>query len=278
MEQNNTVAKKSGGKILVKIGIAMLLVSGVLTASFYSVLQAQSIPYNPQDHKLSSQERNVTAQVVKVEISGPIDLTLEQNANPSMKITGEQHLLDNLNAVVDGDTLKISSKGVKLHGRHTINVNLSLPALQSLRMHGSGDTNAKGFTGDNLTVALRGSGDLRFDGQYKNITAQLDGSGDLNLHGGKSEQVTLELTGSGDLTATGEAKTVQTKLHGSGDMRAASLIGETVVTETVGSGDTQVHAKQSIKVDLRGNGEVNIAGNPSSRSVSTKGNGEVNFN
>ncbi len=277
MEQNTTVAKKSGRKTLVKIGVAMLLVSGVLTGGFYSVLQAQSVPYNAQEHKLSSQDRNVTAQVVKVEVTGPIDLLVEQNATPSMKITGEQRLLDNLNAVVDGDTLRISSKGLKMHGNHPIHVSLNLPALQNLRMNGSGDTNAKGFSGDNLSIALRGSGDLRFDGQYKNIIAQLEGSGDLSLKGGKSEQVNLELTGSGDLTATGETKSLKTKLHGSGDMRAGSLLAEAVHTETIGSGDTKVHAKQSIQIDLRGNGEVNVSGNPSQRNVNTKGSGEVNF-
>lgn len=269
--------KKSGGKLLVKIGLAMLLVSGVMTGGFYSVLQAQSVPYNPAEHKVSIQERNVTAQVVKVEISGPIDLRLEQNATPKMTISGEQRLLDDLHAVVDGDTLKISSKGLKMNGHHTLRVALSLPNLQNLRVQGSGDVSAKGFSGDNMIVALRGSGDVRFDGDYKNLTAQLHGSGDLNIHSANSEQVNLELTGSGDLTAKGQAKRVQTKVHGSGELRASSLIAETVKAESIGSGETEVHAKQSVQVDVRGSGEVSVFGNPATRNVNANGNADVNF-
>lgn len=273
----STASKKSGGKLLVKVGLAMLLVSGVMTGGFYSFLQAQSVPYNPAEHKISTQERNVTAQVVNVEIHGPIDLRLEQSNTPKMSISGEQGLLDDLHAVVDGDTLKISGKGLKMNSHHNLRVALSLPNLQNLKVQGSGDVLAKGFSGETMLVALRGSGDVRFDGQYKNLTAQLQGSGDLDITSPNSEQVTLELTGSGDITAKGQAKNLQTKVKGSGELRADNLIASVVNTESVGSGETQIHAKQSVQVDIRGTGEVNVYGNPTTRNVNALGHGEVNF-
>ncbi|MFD2273129.1 GIN domain-containing protein [Undibacterium arcticum] len=102
-------------------------------------------------------------------------------------------------------------KGFNIHTRRPLQVELTLPALQQLTMQGSGDADVKGFNGEQLQLALRGSGNAVVVGQYKRINASILGSGDLQLNGGNSDHVELSLTGSGEMTITGQSKALAAK-------------------------------------------------------------------
>ena len=276
---SNASANKPSKKMhfFVKVGIALSVLSVMLTGGMYGVMTAHGVTVSIEDRELSSAVRPISEQVINVEMSGPFDLVLVQNAKAGIHISAPKNVLEQIETSVEGDTLRISAKrNVAVNFGHS-KIEVSLPKLSKLEIQGSGASTVNGFSGENLSLALRGSGDVGFDGKYKNILANLRGSGDMRINGGNSDDVKLELNGSGDMIVQGHSKALSTKLNGSGDLNAENLPSDSVNVELHGSGNTAVHAKQSVKVALRGSGDITIHGQPSQRDVMVKGSGDVEF-
>jgi hypothetical protein len=226
---------------------------------------------------LGSETRAVNGEVVSVELSGPIDLTLTQGMTPSLKVRGEQRSLSNIETIQDGNSLHIGTKGMLLNPRRPLQVELVLPSLAELVVHGSGESTVNGFSGDKFELQLHGSGNVTFNGRYKDLSAGAHGTGHLNLNAGNSENVELEMVGSGQITSSGSCKTLNAELTGSGDLNAQHLASDKVSVNLKGSGTTNVFAKQSADLTLRGSGDIRVYGNPDSRNVSRTGSGEVSW-
>lgn len=266
-------------RALLKTGFALLLIAVGLIAASYSVLRAQGSggASPPGSRLLATDKRPLTGKVTAVELSGPINLTLRQGPDAALDVRGEQRLLANIDTTVDGATLHIGPRGLLLRHRQPIEVTLTLPALDTLHVNGSGDATASGFAGDRLDLSLGGGGTLRFNGRYRDNTVALHGSGDLELTGGSSERVHAESVGSGNLTLVGATRELHAELQGSGELDARHLRAEDVHLEHVGSGTSAVYASRNAKIELSGSGDATVYGNPQQRDVSHHGSASVSF-
>ena len=268
---------------LLKIGFAMVVLAVLLVGTSFGILRAQDSggSYSGNDnhisHAMKSEVRKVGADVVAIDLNGPIDLILKQGANPSLIVTSEEGLLSRIKTVQDGNTLLIDVKDSIFHLHRPLHVELTLPALQKLSVLGSGDSVVSGFNGDKLTLAMHGSGDVRFNGDYQHVNASVLGSGDLDLALGSSSDLDLSMMGSGSITTSGQSKSLTAHMMGSGDLGAEKMLADAVKVDMMGSGDSNVFAKQSVIVDVRGSGDIDVHGNPQHRQVSRMGSGDVSW-
>ncbi|MFB9240448.1 DUF2807 domain-containing protein [Massilia antarctica] len=264
---------------LIKVGFGLLILAFVLIALFYSMLRAQGTtrPANPEGRVVASETRAVGKGITSVELGGPIDMTLRQGAMASLTVRGEQRLLGNIETMSEGATLHIETKGMLLHHKQPLQVVLVLPAIDKLRILGSGDSTVNGFSGDKIDLQLHGSGNVKFNGRFREVDAGLQGSGDIELNGGNCDQVDVNVAGSGGMTVVGAAKRFKVVQTGSGDLDAEHLSADAVTVELTGSGNAIVQARKSAAVNLRGSGEVNVHGNPDQRAVTRSGSGDVTF-
>lgn len=264
---------------LLKVGLGLLLLAFVLIGLFYSMLRAQGSTRqaNPEGRMVASETRSVAGGVTSIKLGGPIDLTLRQGAQASLTVRGEQRLLGNVETISEGNTLSIDTKGMLLHHKQPLQVVLVLPALDSLRIRGSGDSTVNGFSGDKLELQLHGSGNVKLNGRYREVEAGLQGSGDIELNGGSSDKVDVNVVGSGSMTVVGATKLFKVVQMGSGDLDAEHLSADAVTIELMGSGSAIVQARKSASVNLRGSGDISVHGNPDERSVSRNGSGDVSF-
>lgn len=267
-------------RALIKVGVSLLLLSFVLIAFAYGMLRThgQTNPTSAAGRALGSESRTVAPGVTSVELSGPIDLTLIQGDKPSLKVRGEQRLLANVATELDGNVLHIGTKGMLFHHRRPLQVELVLPSLNALEVRGTGDSIVDGFSGERLTVQLFGSGNVKFNGRFKQVAAGVHGSGDLSLNTGNSDAVALEMVGSGQIKTSGSCKTLNADLNGSGDLDAQHMASDQVTVNLKGSGTTNVFARRSAELTLRGSGDIKVYGNPDTRNVSRTGSGEVSWN
>lgn len=267
-------------RILFKIGAALLVLACLLIALTFSMLRAQGV--NTRTHtegrELASQTRPVSAAVTQIDLSGAIDLTLRQGAVPSMTVRGEQRLLANIDTMQDSNTLQIGVKGMLLHKRQPLQVILVLPAIDTLRIRGNGDSTINGFSGERMDIQLSGSGNVKFNGRYKDINAQVRGSGEMEMNGGASDKVEVALAGSGGMTVVGSCRQFKANQTGSGALDAEHLAAEAALVTLRGSGNSVVQAIISADVTVRGSGDVRVLGNPAERVVSRTGSGDVSFN
>jgi len=262
---------------LLKIATSLMVLALVLIGISYSMLKAfgTTSPSSAAGRALSGENRSIDGMANAVELSGPIDLVLTQGQPASLKVRGEQRSLANVETMQDGSDLHIGTKGMLLNPRHRLQVELVLPDLRELVINSSGVTRVQGFSGDTLELQLHGSGDLNFTGRYRTLNAGIHGSGHLTLNSGNSDHVALEMVGSGALTASGSCKDLSAEVTGSGDLEARHLSADKVVVNQRGSGSSQVYARRSAELTLRGSGDVHVYGRPDQRSVDRNGYGEV---
>lgn len=265
-------------RALLKTGFFLLLIAFGLIGASYTLLRAQGSggPASPGSRLVASERRPVAAGIDSVDLSGPLNLTLRQGP-PGLEVRGEQRLLANIDTASDGGVLHIGPRGILLRHRQPIEVILTLPALRSLSVNGSGSHTVSGFAGERIELALGGSGGMRFNGRYRDITASLQGSGDLDVTGGSSERVAASMMGSGRLTLVGSSRELQAHVNGSGDFDARHLQADAVHLTHVGSGDSALYARRDADVRLTGSGDVVIHGNPERHEVSRNGSGSVVF-
>lgn len=265
---------------LMKVGFSLLMLAFVLIGVSYGLLRAQGVarPTNAEGRMVASETRSVGKDVTTVELSGPINLTLRQSMTPSLEVRGEQRMLGNVETTSEGDTLHIATRGIVLRHREPLQVTLSLPSLEELRVDGSGDSSVSGFSGERIEVQLDGSGRIKFNGRFRHVATGLHGSGDLEISAGSSDKVEAEVMGSGNMTLVGSARELRTEITGSGELDAQHLRADTVSVKQQGSGNTRVQARRAVAVALSGSGDVDVYGNPNARSISRTGSGDARFN
>lgn len=263
---------------LMKVGFSLLVLAAVLVALSYSMLKASGTVSAAEGRVVAHDTRPVPAGVEIVEVDGPINLNLRYGATPMLRVSGEQRMLGNVEVQGDGNVLRIGIRGIVLRHREPLTVDLTLPALSSVRIDGSGDSSINGFSGDEIAVQLNGSGSVRFNGRFRTAKVGLSGSGDLDVNGGAAmDRVETRLMGSGRITVVGTARELDASTTGSGHLDAEHLRAEEVTVNQTGSGDSSVQARSKVKVSLSGSGDVEVYGNPGERSTSRAGSGSVSY-
>lgn len=266
-------------RALLRIGFSLLVLAFGLIGVSYAMLRTQGGGTSaiPGSRLVATDKRTLDGDVTRLELNAPVNLTLRQGTTPTLEVRGEQRLLGNVDTRVDGGTLHIDTRGILLRHRTPIEVTVTLPTLEALQIKGSGDYTVSGFAGDHLDLSLDSSGDLHFNGRYREIVAAVHGSGDCDLTGGTSDRVEAEVVGSGSLTLVGATRELHTEVHGSGDLDARHLRADEVELVHQGSGSSAVYARRQVHAEMTGSGDVVIYGNPNERSVSRNGSGSVAF-
>jgi hypothetical protein len=267
-------------RAMMKVGFSLLALAFLLIGLSYSMLRAQGISgsSNPAGRVVESETRSIDKTVRAIDLSGPIDLTLRQGAVPSLVVRGEQRMLGKVDTTTDDDgTLHIGTSGMLLYHRQPLQVTLVLPSIEDIAVRGSGDSAINGFSGERIDLRLNGSGNVKFNGRFKEVAASLHGSGDLEMNGGSSDKVEAEVVGSGKMTVVGSCKEFKAEQTGSGEIDARHLNADGASLHLMGSGDSALNARKVASVTLRGSGNVVVYGRPSERDVSRKGSGEVTF-
>jgi hypothetical protein len=176
----------------------------------------------------------------------------------SLKISGQQNILDVVVTQVEGSKLVIKVKNGVVLGKHEpVKVWVTAPAVSKLNISGSGDIFQEDtWTGGDLYLNISGSGNISMDSLNANrLFATISGSGSMKAVAGQCEREELSISGSGGI-----------------DLRYVPC--EMVYTWTSGSGITYVHAVTLLEVSISGSGDVWYYGEP---SVSThiSGSGSV---
>jgi hypothetical protein len=266
-------------RTLVKTGVSLLVLAFLLIGITYSILRANGTnnPAHREGRNIASETRKLGTGISAIDLSGPIDLVLRQGAVSSLVVKGEQRLMQNIETSQEGGTLHIDTTGMLLHHRQKPQVTLVLPSLSTLNIHGGGDTTVNGFSGDQLEVNLSGSGNMKFNGRFKDIDAGMHGTGIMELNGGSSDKIAVELIGSGQLTVVGSCKEFRAEQSGSGDLNAEHLAAVEADVQLRGSGTSVINATKLASVNVQGSGDVSVLGSPAERRVSRTGSGEVKF-
>jgi hypothetical protein len=185
------------------------------------------------------EEKRRALKFTSIDSDGPFEVDINQGDEFEVRVRIDSNLQRYVETRVHGDTLLVESSAWIVDLPRGPHVMISLPELESLENHGSGDVFAASFEQESdIDLRLSGSGDLTFDGTLPRITASGDGSGDMYLSG-STDYAELTLDGSGDLEAVDlVAMQADITVDGSGDVRAR--VEGPVDARTDGSGDIEL--------------------------------------
>jgi hypothetical protein len=181
-----------------------------------------------------------------IKCAGSFDYILVEGTEGSIKIEGEENLLDNIITEVKNNYLIVKTKkGIHLKTSFNKDIKITIPfkEISSVSLSGSGDLwNEDMINSTNFDVALSGSGDVV-----------------LNLN---ATTVKGALSGSGDLTLKGNTTNLEASVAGSGDFHAFELQSNNTEVSVAGSGDAKVVSKETLKARVAGSGDIVYRGNP----------------
>lgn len=204
---------------------------------------------------MSAQQRSV-GDFNGVDVSGPLKVFISQGSELSVKVEGDENLLEYIEVDNHGDDLEIRTRrGYNLRSRTGLKVYVTAPSFDKLAVTGSGElkTLSKISNNKNMDVNVTGSGDMIVNIDAPSINTNITGSGNIRINGG--------------------TRNFSTEVTGSGEVHAFDLLSESTDVEISGSGDVEVFASKQLKISISGSGDVKYKGNPSvSQSINGAGN------
>lgn len=227
-----------------------------------------------------------------------VDVIYTQSAGEQrVEIYAPDNLADYIDVRVEGGVLKVGFKSpgnnFSIDGKHTKEVRVFAPAVNSLKASSSGDIIIKnglktrgkvtvkaGSSGDvtggtvscdDLSVTATSSGDVTLDKvSCTNFSADAGSSGDVSVKNLNAVNVSASAGSSGDVILAGSCENAVYKAGSSGDVKAKGLKAVNVAAGAGSSGNVTCYVTGSLTANVSSSGEVAYKGNPKEIDFSPK--------
>lgn len=181
-----------------------------------------------------------------VELAGSFNAEITQGDNYSLKITGDENIIDRLENDINNGICKLElQRGC--YKNFKLIVDVTVPNLEYITLSGSGNMMVNNF--DNQT----------------NLTSRIDGSGNITLNKFEgTENMIFEIAGSGNIKGNRTNKTnyLETSISGSGNFDGYSISANYVSANISGSGDIKTTALTELDAVIEGSGTIRYKGYP----------------
>jgi hypothetical protein len=158
-------------------------------------------------------------------------------------LSADDNLIDHIQAVKDGEALKLSLERGSYHTVARMKVNITMPAIDTLTLDGAAQATVQGFESDKPFVA-------HLDG-----ASRLDGS----IKAGK---LTIESDGAGATTLQGAAKSLTLKVNGASHINLSKLPVDTADITLDGASHARVDTQKELSYTVSGASHLEYAGQP----------------
>ena len=234
-----------------KILLALLLVTAMITGTACNV---RSIRGSGNLVTETRQVRNFD----RISLSGSGEVILTQGGSESLTIESDDNVMEYVEAVVEGGTLKLGFKnGFNIISTTRLVFRVGIDTLSGLSVSGSGKVEADRIDTDRLKADVSGSGNI--------LIADLTAS-----------EVNADISGSGEINLTGEVQAQDVSVSGSGKYLGENICSASVTVRVSGSGNAMVCATGTLDARTSGSGSVGYYGQPASVHTSESGSGKIN--
>lgn len=211
--------------------------------------------FNIRGNGVEATETRPVSIFSKVRSSGDFDIQITKGDEFEILVTAEENILPYIETTVSNNTLHIDIKGVhNVRNRLPMNVFITMPDLASVKQSGSGSIVTDHFSGDNMELALSGSGSVSTSVDVNYIEANISGSGWMII--------------------TGDANESDFSISGSGNIDGSELTVDDCSANISGSGNMQINAVKTITARISGSGNIYYTGNPVTE-LNISGSGKI---
>jgi hypothetical protein len=194
----------------------------------------------------------------QVDVSNSFKVDITQGENFSVAIRVDDNLVEHLNIVKQGSTLKIGLDPNRVYTIRnvTMEAEVTMPELLGLGLSGSSEANISGFESSNsLAVDLSGSSVLRGDIQ----------AGDAGF----------DVSGNSSVTLSGSAGDVTIDASGSSEVDLADFPASDANVNASGASTVTVNLSGELDADASGSSDIFYLGNPTLGQIDTSGSSTI---
>ena len=217
------------------LALTILLALFLFTAAILAVLRAVDDDGTIQGSGVAATETRTTEPFSAVDLRGTNDVAITVGPKQSIVVHADDNLIDRVTTVADSGQLAVSTRG-SMTTESPMYVEITLPALDSITLSGTGMLGVRGVDTGELTVALPGTGTVSVSGNAGRVEADMAGTGDLRLANLEARHADVTLSGTGRI---------------------------------------EVHATRTLRASLPGTGSIFYSGNPARVVKSLTGTGAI---
>ncbi len=210
--------------------------------------EAASKP-EPLEEKIPILEEGVEFSELVFDVAG--EVFIEQGDTCSLRIEGDQELVDKVKTDIENDSLSITfqseEEGLKrlkwIEQESKIKYFITVKSLRGLTLSGAGNIHADHLSGESLNLLHSGEGRLILKGlKYDELEADLEGLGEILLEG--------------------EINTQDIDLSGMGTYKAEGLKTQEANVIVSGAGTARIWVEEELNATLAGAGSILYKGQP----------------
>ena len=204
-----------------------------------------------------SQEEMITG-FDKLDISSSFDVDVVQGDSFKVVIRVDDNLLEYVQAVKQGSTLKIGLEPMRAYNfsNTTMEADITMPDLTALDLSGSSTAVLNGFeTSNSLTFDLSGNSELR---------GEIEG-----------REVNFDLSGNSRILLSGSAANLRISASGNSEVDLSDFPGTDGRVDASGSSTVIVNLSGRLDADASGGSDIFYLGNPQLGSIDTSGSSNI---
>jgi hypothetical protein len=183
----------------------------------------------------------------KVALGSAFTINVQQGSQFSVKASGRDEDLEDLEANVSGGTLKVRYKNTKWgwnNNRKQVRIDIVMPQLRDMDFSGACTATVKGF---------RNQGDINV-----NISGASTATIDLD-----ADRVNVDFSGASSIHLNGRASRMEGEVSGATTLKAYDLKTKQVTLDISGASNASVSATDKVDVDASGASSVRYRGGAS---------------
>ncbi|MBS1660024.1 MAG: DUF2807 domain-containing protein [Bacteroidetes bacterium] len=204
-------------------------------------------------------ENRTVSDFKNVEVSGAAKVFVSQGDQPTVKVKGDDNLLQYIEVHQDGDLVIIRERnGYHLQPTNEIEIYVSAKVYNRISASGACDIlgQMKISNPEDLSMHVSGAGDIKMEVDAPRLAAKVSGSGSIDLKG--------------------TTKDVDLDLSGAGHAHCYELLAENTKVDISGAGSAEVFASVKLDANVSGAGSVSYKGNATTVNQHVSGAGSVN--
>lgn len=199
----------------------------------------------------------------KIDTIGDYKITLRSGQSSQITITTDINLQKHLRStVINGKLQLMVDEQFKLLPTHTIDVVITTPELQKIRLAGETHLNALNLNTPSLTLFLAGDSHATLKGEINECTLKLGGNSEVEMNLSKNKTLQINSAGFTKIKLAGDTEHLSLNNGGDFSLQAENLTAKEVTINGLGQTKVSVHATDQITLNTAGETAVHYSGNP----------------
>jgi hypothetical protein len=141
-----------------------------------------------------------------IDVAGTLAVDVTVGGALAVELRGDRHRIDSVTAEVKGGTLVLGTKPNTQHQKGKLEVLVTLPALTTLRISGTGALEVHALAGGRLDLDIPGTGSVKLDGKLATLNLDVAGTGSIDARPLDTRAVAIDVRGTAAIKLGGSPK------------------------------------------------------------------------